>query len=417
MTQDTIDLIERYLDGQASPAEAAELMKSMKADPSVAADMETLAAVRNATDEDLALIELPPHLYGSIVNKALATGVLGAASATTIATGSAAGGTTLVALLITATTVALMSVWTAVDLASTDAPHSVVTQTTTAAATSDAPPVAPEMDQPSTPQPAPRATADIAPPARTNDGSVERARPNRPAHTARTTALPVMDRANTTVAEDRSNIEVPPVQNQEAEDNVLIASLQTQKAERLRVQRSTAQTSSMSLQDQLPWIAQPYAESSPFPSVTLRLLQRPLSGFSYNAGTTESAFGSLAFEADVELSNEHYVGAGVHHDLFPLQLVQTDNSMVSAPYMTWVGAHYRWMPMMDLPLGARPFFHLGAGGSSRGVTVQPAVGLQIPVSQLQLGVGADVVGLAYQNNGVWGTAFSPALRIELGYRW
>jgi len=416
MTQDNIDLIERYLDGQASPAEAAELMKSMKADPSLAADMEALAAVRNATDEDLALIELPPHLYGSIVNKALATGVLGAASATTAATGGTAASTTLVALLVTATSVALMSIWTAWDLSSTTSPNAV-TQTTAAATASDAAPVAPEVDQVSTLPQATRTTTDIVPPVASNDGSVERARPNRPAHTARTTALPVMDRANTTVAEDRSNIEVLPVQNQEAEDNVLIASLQMQQAERLRVQRSAAQTSSMATQDQLPWTAQPYTEPSAFPSVTLRILQRPLSGFSYNAGTTESAFGSLAFEADVELSNEHYVGAGVHRDLFPLQLVQTDNSMVSAPYMTWYGAHYRWMPMMDLPLGARPFFHLGAGGSSRGVTVQPALGLQIPVSQLQLGVGADVVGLAYQNNGVWGTAFSPALRIELGYRW
>jgi len=167
----------------------------------------------------------------------------------------------------------------------------------------------------------------------------------------------------------------------------------------------------------LPWPPSNFIESDPFPPITVRALQRPVSGFSYSSTSTESALSSLGLEADVQFSTQHAIGVGIHHDLFPVQLDNGDGTTTTAPYMTWVGAHYRWMPEIDLPLHARPFLHLGAGGSSRGVAVQPALGLTIPVSSLQLGVGADILGLAFQNQGTWSTAFSPALRIELGFSW
>ena len=126
---------------------------------------------------------------------------------------------------------------------------------------------------------------------------------------------------------------------------------------------------------------------------------------------------SLGLEAEISVATNHAVGLGLHHDLFPVQLDNGDGITTVAPYMTWVGAHYRWTPEVQLPLSARPFLHLGAGGSSRGVGIQPALGVMIPVSTLQLGIGADMVGLAFQNQGTWSTAFSPALRIELGYSW
>jgi hypothetical protein len=160
-----------------------------------------------------------------------------------------------------------------------------------------------------------------------------------------------------------------------------------------------------------------YTESSPLPPITIRILQRPLLGFSYDAQATESPLSSLALEADVHIGLEHRVGVGLHRDLFPMQIDNGDGTTTAAPYMTWVGAHYRWIPQMDLPLGAQPFLHVGAGGSSRGITLQPALGLMIPVSTLRLGIGADIIGLAFQNQNAWNTAFSPALRIELGFSW
>ena len=92
MTQEQLDLIERYLDGKASPAEASELLTSMKEDPALSSDMEAMSTLHTAVDEDLAAITLPDHLYGSIVEEAVSAGTLGAASGTTAITAVTSAG-------------------------------------------------------------------------------------------------------------------------------------------------------------------------------------------------------------------------------------------------------------------------------------------------------------------------------------
>jgi len=66
-------------------------------------------------------------------------------------------------------------------------------------------------------------------------------------------------------------------------------------------------------------------------------------------------------------------------------------------------------------MGLRPFFHLGVGGTTRGFVTQPAMGMAMNISSVRIGAGIDALGLAFQDKGTWSMAWSPALRIELGY--
>ncbi len=70
------DLIERYLTGQASPAEAAELLQAMRADPSLASAMDATSVIHEATAEDASSYVLPASNYDRVLVEAEALRVL-----------------------------------------------------------------------------------------------------------------------------------------------------------------------------------------------------------------------------------------------------------------------------------------------------------------------------------------------------
>ena len=420
MTQEQLDLIERYLDGKASPAEASELMESMKEDPSLASDMEAMSTLHTTVDEDLAAITLPDHLYGSIVHEAVSAGTLGAASGTTTATWLSSTSNTILSLVLAAAMVTAVGTWTAFERSMSDSatPLAVVPPVPP----SDVPQTAPDLMSSSNDQQLPATSA--APLIASDDGSMEPVTASHGAVSAPEsngiTATPQVDEEESPSHQlfDQRVERTQEVHSLPAERPVSIQTASYESAPALVVGEHDDLLDGGS--DRAPAVMTVPTETITYqqrPPITIRALQRPISGFSYNATTTESALSSLALEVEVGVADNQFVGLGVHHDLFPVQLENGAGDPTAAPFMTWYGAHYRWMPMTDLPLGMRPFLHLGAGGSSRGFTVQPAAGLMIPVGSMQLGVGADVVGLAFQNQGTWSTAFSPALRIELGYSW
>ena len=409
MTQEQLDLIERYLDGKASPSEASELLESMKQDPSLSTDMEAVSTLHAAVDEDLAAITLPDSLYGSIVEEAVSAGTLGAAGGTTAVTWITANGSTLLSLVLAVSLVATVGIWTAVNSSMSEpATHAAVAPPVPP---SDVPQTTPDLASGSDPS-APTTSAALT--VASDDGSIESVSP--------ATVRSADSRPQQPITSDRQRREAstpiadPP--RERGQRPIAINTMSVASAPELPI-TAPMELASDDLEENatLSWPHSSYSDPQALPPITVRVLQRPVSGFSYQTTSTESALTSLGLEAEIPVATNHAVGLGLHHDLFPVQLDNGDGTTTTAPYMTWVGAHYRWMPDVKLPLSARPFLHLGAGGSSRGIAVQPALGVMIPVSTLQLGIGADVVGLAFQNQGTWSTAFSPALRIELGYSW
>ena len=417
------------------------MLDALRTDPSLVQEFEATVAIRDSVVADLQSIRLPDDLFTSIENDAIAAGFL-TPSATSATTSVIMGSSSALPWIISSLTfVALvtMAMFFAVNVGS-DKP--ITSGESTAAATeavsdgasvsgSDAGSVS---DGASGSESASETLSeseselpvgnDNVIPATVNNGSGRDGTRND--ITTASSPAPLPQRIATAVQNaDKKDGRDPDAQRLVTNDDVaerslapveppvLISSADLLSSEPERLEH---QTDAVTEQGLIPWEPQDNQQRSMAP-ITLRVLQRPLTSFSYDVTSDASALGSISLELEMSMGSGHNLGAGFHRDLFPVIVVGSDGSQNMEPFMSWYGAHYRWSPQTSWPLGIRPFLHMGVGGSTRGFVAQPAAGFILPLSSFQIGVGGDAVGLAFQDQGNWSTAVSPALRIELGYSW
>lgn len=345
------DLIERYLNGQASPAEAAELMQALRADPSLASTLEATSVIHEAAKNDAASYRLASTTYERILVEADTLRVMPSAN-----TGIIPSATTSVALLLVGSVLS-----TALAL----------------------------IHEPTTPTEHVKRVVIDEPPAlvlHTNEvGSAEH-RANTPL------VVPVMDADEGSIVGSIDETDTP---------ELLPAPLRSTS---VPVERTSMISGSH--QEALASFAEQQQPSHH--SIALRAASRPVT--SYGSAT------NLMVEIGYDLSDQHQVGVSLHQDMFPVTEHVSATEVIQHSTITWLGAQYRFRPDVDLPFDAQPFGQLSVGGSALGVMTQPTLGVMIPFAGLQLGIGADVLMMAYQYQGNWSLAASPGLRCEIGYQ-
>ncbi|RPI69818.1 MAG: hypothetical protein EHM43_00495 [Ignavibacteriae bacterium] len=348
------DLIERYLTGQASAPEAAELLQAMRSDPSLASAMEATSVIYDATEADAASYKLPSSSLDRLLLDAESLQIL----PTT---------TTFVAPTVI-TSIAILVVGSALVFALTMfTKHPGVVQ---ASEDTTNEPVHLQVYVP-------------------NDKN---------AHVDRSYRSPIT-----------SNADAAPKQTATiAQNDIMILQTATQDVQ-LHVDHADELSTPSA-----PLLAE--RQRSQEHDFSLRVASRPVTSFSYTTSSSGSTANNLMVELGYDLNDKHQIGVSVHQDQFPVNEHISSEQRVEHTEITWYGVQYRFQPDVSLPFEARPFVQLGMGGSELGILTQPTIGISIPLSGFQLGIGVDAVLMTYQYQGNWSTAASPGLRCELGYQ-
>jgi len=365
---DIFDIMDRYLERAATPDEERELFSTLLRDEELSTEFQAQSQLRSTMNHDVTATIIPSDLYASIVESAqqaslLPVPLVGAASVAT------EWMTRSVMALATATTAAVATIATSVLIS---VPPSIPTT-----------PAQHVAEAALTPQ---RAMAPLAMPDQ--EEKHEREERHKAVKTPRTTAPTTADVAL---------INVAPLLVANPEDVV-------------RTPHNNASTIVSIMEEANSLQTTPLAST-----LYLRLTQTPLTYHMYATRTALTSAPNVGLEAEYALDREHAVGAVLHNDVFPVGVVTSDTNVQQQYAMLWGGASYRYTPQWNMPLGLQPFAQLNLGGSSRGVVVQPTLGLQIHVNQISISAGANMMTLFYQNSGAWNAASRVGVLVGIGY--
>lgn len=353
---DIFDIMDRYLDRAATSEEERELFSTLLRDEELSTEFQAQSQLRSAMDRDVTATVIPSDLYASIVESAqqaslLPVPLVGAASLAT------EWMIRSVMALATATTAVVATVATSLLIS---VPPSI--------------PVTPTQ-QSTVEQPAPQRAM------------MPMVRPERDKVPQTTAPIP----------DDVALINSAPMLEVSAEDVV-------------RTSQNNAPTMVSIMEESNPLQAIPSAST-----LHLRLTQTPLTYHMYATRTALTSAPNLGLEAEYALDQEHALGAVLHNDVFPVGVVTSDSTVQQQFAMLWGGASYRYTPQWNMPLGLQPFAQLNLGGSSRGVVVQPTLGLQLHVNQISISAGANMMTLFYQNSGTWNAASRVGMLVGIGF--
>lgn len=370
------DMMDRFLDRATTPDEDREFFDVLLRDEELSTEFQAQAQMRSIMDHDVAETLVPPDLYATIVESArqaslLPVPVIGAAS---IATEW---------IVRTMMTVAAITSTAVAGIATTAILSTLQPSTSTTVGRG-----------PATPPPS------IAVPV-----TVQSEHPQPTRH-----ALPV---ATVTSAQQHESVESVHVTDI-AERPTPITSVVAMAAPESEILAPSATNDGVphALQE-LSDPLMPMQTRMALP-LQLRFTQTPITYHMYATHADLTSAPNLGLEVEYAISSEHAVGAVLHNDVFPVNVVNADGTTEQRYTMVWAGGSYRFTPSLALPLGMQPFAQISAGGSSRGVVAQPTLGMQMNVGQLSISAGANVMTLFYQNNGSWNAAGRVGMLVGIG---
>jgi hypothetical protein len=406
------DLIERYLDHAASVEEANELFDVMATDASVRAEFQAASMIRDNFAADIRETVLPDMMYADIVSAARAAGTLPVSEGITTLAGAASGGMSTVATAVQSTTLAIHGSSLAGLVASAASAIVALAVTTVVLTTPHGPD---HVARPS------GATMDAA----STDASTQALQSPLP-NTIPVPPSPVPDRTETSSSKRSPNHPSPAsaflsadgssangVAEEEA--SAMVAAITTVPTNARTIDLSLSEPPADDLNTEAASLAlEPYLNIAP-PFVA-RFTTAPLTAYSFEGGPATSGV-NLSAEFEVRFADHHAVGVGLHHDAFPMTIIDASGSERTVATMTWASMHYRFAPEWTIAPGLTPWMQVAAGGSSRGMVLSPSLGLQQSFSNITVGMGASLMGFVYQSDDAWRVASRTALRVELGYRW
>lgn len=406
------DLIERYLDHAATVEEANELFDIMATNATVRAEFQAASMIRDSFAADIRETVLPDMMYADIVTAARAAGTLPISEGVSALAATASGGMSSVATAVEATVISTQAS-SLVGLFASAASALVALTVTTIVLT------VPYAGDPTN---VPSGAGVESSPMNAMVSAQQSTTPN----TIPVPPSPVPDHTETSHSKRSPNHPSPasmvlPADGSSAEvmtdDGVpaTIASITTVPTNSTTSDLVLPEQENEDLNVEATNLAlEPYLNIAP-PFVA-RFTTAPLTAYSFEGGPATTGV-NLSAEFELRFADHHAVGVGLHHDAFPMTILDASGVERTVATMTWASMHYRFAPDWALVPGLTPWMQVAAGGSSRGMVVSPSLGLQQSFNNITVGMGASLMGFVYQSDNAWRVASRTALRVELGYRW